>query len=122
MHDLKIQFCLFFAAAVLVLAPGSASAQGFDPSYFVPSASHASGAEGSFWVTDLEVNNGGSTIATYQLAWLPRKQDNSSPTMSEEFILSPGESVRIEDVVLTIFDTTGNGALAVVSDGDNLLI
>ena len=29
---------------------------------------------------------------------------------------------RIEDVVLTVFDTTGNGALAVVSESDDLFI
>jgi hypothetical protein len=73
-------------------------------------------------VTDLEVNNGGTTTATYELAWLVRKADNSSPTMSEEFTLGAGESERFEDVVLSVFNTTGNGALAVVSESEDLLI
>jgi len=94
----------------------------FDEIYFVPSASHAGGAEGSFWLTDMDVNNAGDETATYKLAWLPRKQDNSSPTLSEEFTIGPGEAVRFEDVVDTIFNTTGNGALAVVSDSRDLFL
>ncbi|MBD3854312.1 MAG: PKD domain-containing protein, partial [Acidobacteria bacterium] len=95
----------------------------FDEIYFVPSASHAGGAEGSFWVTDMDVNNAGDDIATYKLAWLPRKADNSNPAKSEEFTLEPGEAVRIEDVVLSVFDIVdGFGALAVVSDSRDLFI
>jgi PKD repeat protein len=95
----------------------------FDNVYFVPSASHAGGAEGSFWVTDLEVNNGGDADATYKLAWLPRKADNSAPVKSASFTLGPGEAERIEDVVLSVFDIAdGYGALAVVSDSGDLFI
>jgi len=91
--------------------------------YFVPSASHSAGAMGSFWVTDVEVNNGGDDTATYKFSWLPRKADNSSPTMSEEFTLEPGEAVRFEDVVLSVFDVDdASGALAVVSDSNDLFI
>ena len=66
-----------------------------DEVYFVPSASHAGGAEGSFWLTDVDVNNGGGNSATYKFAWLPRKQDNSSPTLSEVYTLGAGEAVRL---------------------------
>jgi hypothetical protein len=95
----------------------------FDNVYFVPSASHAAGAEGSFWVTDMDVNNAGDDTATYKLAWLPRKADNSNPAKSEEFTIEPGEAVRFEDVVLSVFDIVdGFGALAVVSDSRDLFI
>ena len=121
MRSIRYSTCLIFVVA-LAMVPGTTSAQDFVPDYFVPSASHASGAEGSFWVTDLEVNNGGTTTATYQLAWLPRKADNSLPIMSEVFTLDPGKAERIEDVVLSIFNVTGNGALAVVSDSADLFL
>ena len=95
----------------------------FDHAYFVPSASHAAGAEGSFWVTDVDVNNSGDDTATFRFAWLPRKADNSDPAKSEEFTLEPGESVRFEDVVLSIFDIDdGYGALAVAADSSDLFI
>lgn len=95
----------------------------FDEIYFVPSASHSAGAMGSFWVTDMDVNNAGNDTANYKLAWLPRRADNSSPTLSEEFTLEPGEAVRFEDVVLSVFDIDdASGALAVVSDSDDLFI
>jgi len=95
----------------------------FDNVYFVPSASHAAGAAGSFWVTDMDVNNAGDDTATYKLAWLARKADNSNPAKSEEFTLEPGEAVRFDDVVLSVFDIVdGFGALAVVSDSRDLFI
>jgi PKD repeat protein len=94
-----------------------------EETYFVPSASHAGGAAGSFWVTDMEVNNAGDDTATYELVWLPRKTDNSSATYSEPYTLDPGEAVRFKDVVLSVFDIDdGYGALGVVADSADLFI
>ena len=74
-------------------------------------------------MTDLEVNNGGGEDATYKLAWLPRKADNSNPAKSGEFTLGPGEAERIDDVVLSVFAIdNGYGALAVVSDSRDLFV
>jgi hypothetical protein len=69
----------------------------------------------------MDVNNAGADTADYKLAWLPRKADNSSPTLSEAFTIEPGEEVRFEDVVLSVFDIDdGFGALAIVSDSSDL--
>jgi PKD repeat protein len=91
--------------------------------YFVPSASHAAGAQGSFWLTDVDINNAGDDWATYKLVWLPRNTDNSSPTYSEPYELYPGAVHRVEDVINSIFGINkGYGALGVVADSEDLFI
>jgi hypothetical protein len=92
--------------------------------YFVPAASRSPGSEGSFWVTDLDLLNTGSTAAAYTLVWLPRNTDNSNPVTSEKLTLGAGQVVRHEDVLASVFgfgdETAVVGALAVVSESPNL--
>jgi PKD repeat protein len=95
-----------------------------DNFFFVPAAAKAAGAEGSFFLTDLDIQNGGSSTATYQLLWLPRNANNASPTASEVFTLGPGVAVRYRDVLGSVFgfDDGAAGALAVVSDSNGLFL
>jgi hypothetical protein len=92
--------------------------------YFIPAAARAPGAEGSFWVTDVEINNSGMTSANFQYLWLPRGVDNSMPAASDTFMLEPGESIRHSDVLAAAFgvsdDTEAFGALAAISDSEDL--
>jgi hypothetical protein len=90
--------------------------------YFIPAAALAAGQEGSFFQTDVDVNNAGSAMATYQFLWLPRGVDNSSPTTSESFTLAAGASVRYENVLEEVFDAAPDvaGALAITSDSASL--
>ena len=91
--------------------------------YFVPSAAHSRGAAGSFWVTDMDVNNAGYETAIYRVVWLPRDTDNSSPTRSSSFILEPGEVERFEDVLNSVFELDkAFGAVAIISDSDDMMI
>ncbi len=87
----------------------------------VPAAGLASGDAGSFWVTDLDVNNPGTSTMTYSLWWLPRGGDNFEPMVSAAFMLNPGQSRRHEDVVGQVFGLDPAdapfGAVAVASDG-----
>ena len=55
----------------------------------------------SFFVTDIDVNNAGDMMATYKVLWLPRDTDNSSPAMSDEVTIGPGETTRWSDVLGT---------------------
>jgi len=90
---------------------------------FKASPSHAKGAKGSFWLTDMDVNNGGDESTTFKIWWLPRDTDNSAPTQSEEFTLKAGEVRRFLDVVNTVFAIEkGYGAVAVTSDSGELFI
>jgi hypothetical protein len=70
---------------------------------YIPAAALASGLEGSFFQTDVDLNNVGSTDLTYELWWLPRSADNSEPVRSEAFSLAPGAGVRYSNVLDEVF-------------------
>ncbi|MCU0303392.1 MAG: DUF4397 domain-containing protein [Thermoanaerobaculales bacterium] len=92
--------------------------------YFVPAAARADGVGDSFFVTDVDVNNAGLATASYQVLWLPRDTDNSSPTASAVVNVASGRTARWEDVLGTVFGvpdgTDALGALAFVSDRKDL--
>jgi len=92
--------------------------------YFIPAAARAEGVGDSFFVTDVDVNNGGIATATYQVLWLPRDTDNSSPSASAMVNVASGRTERWEDVLGAVFNVKDGesalGALAFVSDRKNL--
>ncbi len=96
-----------------------------DNFYFIPAAARAGGVGGSFFVTDVDVNNRGDMMATYKVLWLPRDTDNSAPAMSGEVTIGAGETTRWSDVLGTVFGvpdgTDAVGALAFLSDSEDLL-
>ena len=96
---------------------------GLSHSQFVPAAAVASGAEGAFYQTDVDLNNAGSQPVEYQLMWLPRGEDNSEPMTSETFSLGAGMSVRYTNALSEVFDLEPDslGALALVSSSPDLL-
>jgi hypothetical protein len=61
---------------------------------------------------------------SYRFLWLPRGEDNSTPTASDTFTLDVGASVRYENVLSELFGASPNalGALALSSDGGNVLV
>ena len=95
-----------------------------DNFYFIPAAARASGAQGSFFYTDVDVQNAGTQMATYQVLWLPRDTDNSMPAMTDPLTIDAGEAVRWEDVLGQAFGvddgTNAVGALAFISDSSDL--
>jgi len=90
---------------------------------FIPAAALAAGLEGSFFRTDVDLNNVGSTDVTYELLWLPRGADNTDPARSSTFSLAPGAGVRYGNVLDEVFGLEPDqvGALAVEASGINLL-
>jgi hypothetical protein len=95
---------------------------GMGTTYFIPAAALAAGAEGSFFQTDVDINNSGAEMVTYQFLWLPRGENNSNPTTSDSFTLAAGASVRYENVLEAVFGAEPNvaGALAITSDSADL--
>ncbi len=77
---------------------------GMSNSRVIPAAAVASGAEGAFYQTDVDLNNAGSQPVEYQLMWLPRGEDNTEPMTSETFTLGAGMSVRYANVLREVFD------------------
>ena len=92
---------------------------------FIPAAGLAAGDAGSFWGTDLDVNNPTEESMTYFLWWLPRGEDNSDPMISGLFTLAAGESRRHANVLSAVFgldpDDAPFGALAIAADGTEVL-
>jgi len=91
---------------------------------FISAAALAAGLQGSFFQTDLELNNAGSTNITYELLWLPRGADNSDPVSSDTFSLAPGAGVRYANVLDEVFglEPDAVGALALEASGADLLV
>jgi len=90
----------------------------------IPAAAVATGAEGAFFQTDVDVNNtnfGGE--ANYELWWLPRGGDNVAPRRSQVYSLAGGQSVRVENVLTEVFGLQPNrvGAVVIASDSDRVI-
>jgi len=95
-----------------------------DDFYFIPAAARASGAQGSFFKTDVDIQNGDNGSVHYKFLWLPRDTDNSSPLASERYSLGAGMAMRYADVLGEVFGvgdgTNAVGALAIISDSSDL--
>ncbi len=89
----------------------------------IPAAAYAAGAEGSFYETDVDVSNAGSTDAEYRFAWLPRGESNGDPVESDLFTLGAGMSVRYANVLAEVFDLEPDafGALTIEASSQDLL-
>ena len=95
-----------------------------DNFYYIPAAARAGGAQGSFFKTDVDIQNGDNGTAHYKFLWLPRDTDNSSPAASAEYSLGAAMATRYEDVLGEVFGvgdgTNAVGALAIISDSSDL--
>lgn len=81
---------------------------------FVPTAGHLTGYANAQWRTDLVIHNPGVVSTSYDLYLLVRNQDNTVAPAKASFMLSPGRSVRYQDVVKEVFDHTGAAAIRIV--------
>jgi hypothetical protein len=90
---------------------------------FIPAAALAAGLESAFFRTDIDLNNLGSTVLSYQLLWLPRGTDNSDPVRSDTYSLAAGFGVRYANVLSEVFGLEPDqvGALALEASGTGLL-
>ncbi len=90
----------------------------------IPAAALASGAEGAFYQTDVDLNNPDGQPVEYEFMWLPRGENNQEPMTSDAFTLGAGMSVRYANVLAEIFQLQPNslGALAVRSSSPDLLL
>lgn len=87
----------------------------------LPAAANAAGANGSFFVTAVDIYNAGQMPASYRILWLPRDTDNSTPASSAVFSLAAGETRRFQDLLGEAFGASGAvGAVAIMSDSAEL--
>lgn len=86
-------------------------------SIFLPQVAHVAGAQGSFWTSDLTLANRTSTAVTATLFFTPRGA-NGTTDYREAKVEVPGNSCRaFQDVVSTLFSTTGAGSLEISGVG-----
>jgi predicted GH43/DUF377 family glycosyl hydrolase len=90
---------------------------------FIPAAAVASGAQGAFFQTDVDVSNAGDRAVEYEFSWLPRGETNSEPVTSGVFTLGAGMSARYANVLSEVFDLEPDslGALLIKSSNPDLL-
>jgi hypothetical protein len=90
----------------------------------VPAAAVATGAEGAFFQTDVDINNSRpGSEALYEIWWLPRGASNASPRRSDVFSIAGGQSIRISNVLSEVFGLQPNkvGAIVIASDDDRVI-
>ena len=87
---------------------------------YLPGAANVAGANGSRWITDLELHNRGLVTAEITVDLLERGQNNSAP-QSVSLTLGPELSARYPNVLNTLFDFVGAAALRVTSFGGDLM-
>ncbi len=98
----------------------SAAKSAGEPMY-IPAAAHVAGAAGTNWRTDVELHNAGSTQGQYEVALLRRDQSNSSP-QTAVYTVGAGRSLRLNDVLYTVFGFTGGAALRITPVTGSLLV
>jgi hypothetical protein len=110
----------FIEYATSVCCPGDAS---LDSWKFIPAAAVASGAQGAFFQTDVDLSNADDQEVEYEFSWLPRGETNTEPLTSEVFTLGAGMSARYTNVLSEVFDLEPNsvGGLLIKSSHPDLL-
>jgi hypothetical protein len=107
----------------LATSDGGEVVPALDDWQFIPAAAVASGAEGAFYQTDVDVSNADDVSVDYEFMWLPRGEDNSEATASQTFSLASGKSVRYTNVLTEVFglEPDSFGALLIRSTSADLL-
>lgn len=83
--------------------------------WVVPAASHAAGANGTTWRTDLELVNAGPTAGEATVTLLPANTDNSALARTARVSLPASGQVTLVDLLEATFGHTGNAGLLVDS-------
>ena len=82
-------------------------------SYFIPAVANAGGAQGTYWTTDLTVFNPVGSPRTVEAFYTPRGSDGTTDYVAADLELGPSSSTTWENVVGTVFGTSGAGSLEV---------
>lgn len=104
-------------AGTATAAPnGAKSSASISNTYlFIPASAHVSGALDTNWRTDLEIHNPGQAQASVTVALLKARTSNHNPD-TRTYTLDPGESIRFQDALMSIFGFDGGAAIRVVNN------
>jgi len=115
---------VFFGLVMILLAVLPVSAQ-LSPAWIVPAAAHTSGWNGTFWKTDLSIQNPQDHDLQLVIQYLPSGRNNSGGVPTMDLVIYPWETINFWDVLGPDgFSVNGMGAiliyvpLAVECNGD----
>ncbi|RLB40381.1 MAG: hypothetical protein DRH30_08510, partial [Deltaproteobacteria bacterium] len=103
------------------IQPAGPATKSAGEAIYIPAAAHVSGAVGTNWRTDVELHNAGSTQGQYEVALLRRDQGNLSP-QTAVYNVGPDRSLRLNDVLFTVFGFTGGAALRITPLSGSALV
>jgi hypothetical protein len=110
--------CVFVVIAVLLMVAPASAQLIFDTQAF-PVVARGAGLAGTQWVTDLTVYNPTDAEVTVGLHFSPANQDSMfNPTFPTRITLQAGETLMVEDVLLSTFgfDEDIKGSLTLICD------
>ncbi len=109
---------VLFLGSLLVGAGSSNAGE-----YYVLGLSHAEGSLGTFWKSDMIIKTDSAAGGCISFELLEFGETNSSPhSVAYPRCLDANETVKIEDVLMELFDYTGNATLRVTTDNDVTII
>jgi len=88
---------------------------------FIPGAAHVSGANGTNWRSDVEVQATGGSAASYSIELFKRDRANTSPP-KKSYTLAAGRSQRYADILGTVFGFSGAGALRITLSSGTVIV
>ncbi len=84
--------------------------------YIVSASAHAAGVPPTYWMSDMVIHNPGAQVATVAAYLLQGSRDNSN-AVGKAGVVPAGQSVRLGDVVGTVFaQASAAGAILLGSD------
>lgn len=82
-------------------------------SYFIPAVAKVGGAQGTYWTTALTVLNLADSARTVEAVYTPRGSNGTTDYVAADLELGARSSTTWEDVVETVFGTSGAGSLEI---------
>ncbi len=113
---------LAVAAVLRAVQVEAATGYGLWNAYMLPSAAHLPGALGTFWRTDLFIQNPYTYQSLKVKVWFLPELTNNSSVQPRVFTIPTGGQLVLEDVVATQFGATGKGALLVSTDNSDAFV
>jgi hypothetical protein len=114
------------AVCVMLCAAVSVGAQGIGPGATVPAVANLPGVGGSFWQSDIVVQNPGETAVAFRLLLFPEIRGGEpefEPMTSDSFSVAANGQTELTNVVQTVFGkTNAKGAVSVISEGGEPLV
>ena len=103
----------FLIPAILCLTAVPASAQ-LSAAWIVPAAAHTSGWSGTFWKTDLSIENPQDHDLQLVIQYLPRDRNNAAGVLTMDLVIYPWETINFWDVLGPDgFFVNGTGAILI---------